>query len=77
MPLLDASLRTAAFALIFVALLLLVLTQGYTEGMCPSGGIRDDQGNCLPEIDPAKRGVHNFGGGMSTPYFVMVGPRLL
>jgi hypothetical protein len=62
----------AAIALVFI------LSQSYNpDGLCPSGALRDEQGNCLPELDPSKRGIQNFGGGMQTPNLVILEPRLL
>jgi hypothetical protein len=67
------------YAIVVLAIvgLVLILGQAYNpEGLCHSGELRDEQGNCLPELDPSKRGVQNFGGGMQTPSFVIIGPRL-
>lgn len=66
------------YAIVVLAIMGLVLVLGQTyspEGLCDSGELRDEQGNCLPELDPSKRGIQNFGGGMQTPSLVIVGHR--
>jgi hypothetical protein len=78
----DTSLMKSSqrYAIIVLAAITLVfmLGQSYNpDGLCPSGVLRDEQGNCLPELDPSKRGIQNFGGGMQTPNLVIVEPRLL
>ena len=76
MPLLDAWLRNSALALVFSALLLALIHAYRPEGTCLSGGIKDEQGNCLPEPDPTEKALTISVGACQSPDFVMMGPRL-